>query len=420
MSPEAKPPIIQKITSPDQDLNRASEQHVGTRPEWLRKIYRRIGVVAVATVCLGAAIVPHADTIATVSRLGERDLETIVSHTPQFEFRQYSAEQAIISTYNTYHLREGFYVDSVDSPSGFASAWSQYQLLNMFKLASLARTNADIKIDDASSQAIMAIDTYWGSAPDGYPVGYNATKSYGLGEPDRYVDDNLWMARYKINQYHQTGNQADIAQVKDIMTLFLSQRAANGAAYWKEQFATEANRDQSMVSNATAIPTLIDMYMHGFGDESYVTVAEQVYDWTNTLLDPATGLYFDKIMTNGQIDKTIYTYGQAEMIDSLAALNQIDAARFPMSQAVELARRALDHFANRGGYGISKFDVIFLQSVMRLAFQTKDPGLIADVQHAMKLIKSVMPESPTNLADAAADTAILLLIGLPFRDWGEV
>ncbi len=420
MSPEAKPPIVQKITSPDQDLNRASEQHVGTRPEWLRKIYRRIGVVAVATVCLGAAIVPHADTIATVSRLGERDLETVMNHAPQFEFRQYSAEQAIVSTYNTYHLREGFYVDGIDAPSGFASAWSQYQLLNMLELASLARINTDVKIDSTSNQANAAIDTYWGSAPSGYPAGYNATKKYGLGTPDRYVDDNLWVARYKMNQYRQTGSQADIAKVKDIMTLFLSQRAANGAAYWKVQFATETNRDQCMVSNATAIPTLIDMYMHGFGDESYVTAAEQVYDWTNTLLDPVTGLYFDKVMTNGEIDKTIYTYGQAEMIDSLVALNQIDSARFPMSKAVDLARRALDYFSNRGGYGISKFDAIFLQSVMRLAFKTNDPDLIVDIHHAMKLVKSVMPESPTNLADAAGDTLILILISLPFSDWGKV
>ena len=210
-------------------------------------------------------------------------------------------------------------------------------------------------------------------------------------------------------------------EVKQIVDLFLSERdAPDGAAYWKVQFANETNRDECLVSNATAIPSLVDVYLAGYGDASDVATAEDVFAWVQRLRDPTTGLYFDKIMGNGEVDTTIYTYGQAEVLESMVQLGRVDEAHFPLDDAVSFARLSMTYFADRGGYGISKFDVIYLRSLMHLASLVEDDALTQEVRAAIALAKAAIPRSPTALPDAASAAAIVSLSALPFDAWSDL
>lgn len=418
MSPEMHQRLITASPRPTRRAFPNEAERLLRRASELRPtVYKYAGSLAILAT-ISAIGLPYDNDIATAASLGEHTVENALRATPHFEFRQYSAEQAIESTYQTYHLRDGYYVDSIASPSGYASAWSMYQLLSMYDVAHTSGINPDVNIPREQHKTLQALETYWSHAPQAFPAGFDATKTYGLGAPDRYVDDNLWMAQYFVDQYHKTGSTEYLAQTKDILDLFMSQRHnGNDAAYWKVQFPSEVNRDQCLVSNATAIPSLVEMSLLGYGGPAYQTAAEQTFDWLQQLYDPASGLYFDKIMTNGQVDTTIYTYGQGEIIESLIALNKIDPKRFPISRAATFARLSVDYFANRGGYGISKFDAIYLRSLMHIAAKTNDPVLIADTKHAMTLAKKAFLDSPTSVADAAANTTVILLAGLPFKDW---
>jgi uncharacterized protein involved in propanediol utilization len=80
----------------------------------------------------------------------------------------------------------------------------------------------------------------------------------------------------------------------------------------------------------------------------------------------------------------------------------------------------MDHFARNGGYGISKFDVIYLRSLMHLASLVNDDGLTKDVQQAIALAKAAIPQSPTALPDAASAAGILSLAALPSDVWTDL
>lgn len=370
---------------------------------------------------LSATILPNVGAIADISALAARNVQTVTQGAPAFDFRSYDADEAWLRTYREFHLRDGYYVDDLGSPSGFATAWHQFQVLNMLDIAATSGDASSVDPAAVLSQAVDAMDTYWDASPAGYPAGYNATKGIGLTAPDRYVDDNLWMAQLLLHQYARTGNEAYVARAKQIVDLFSTQRAAyDGAGYWKVLFTTESNRDECLVSNATAIPSLVGVYLAGFGDESYVGTAEDVFAWVQGLRDPATGLYFDKVMGDGQVDRTIYTYGQGEVLESMVQLDAVDEARFPLSRAVRFARLSMDYFERAGGYGISKFDVIYLRSLMHLASLVDDPALTDQVRQAIALAKAAVPASPTALPDAASAAGIIALSELPFEKWAAL
>lgn len=370
---------------------------------------------------LAAAMLPSFGSVAEVSELGMRNIAIVMDRVPSLDLRDASASEALLRTYQEFHLVNGFYLDHVDAPSGFATAWHQYQLLNMLDIAATLGTTPGMDAASMLTDAIDAMDAYWDDSPGGHPAGYNAGKDFGFTRPDRYVDDNLWMAQLLMRQYQRTGDEAYVLRAKQIVDLFLSQRdLQDGASYWKVQFSTEQNRDKCVVSNATAISSLIDVYLAGYGDKSFVAAAEQALDWVQRLLDPETGLYFDKIRGDGEIDTTIYTYVQAEVLESMVHLSKVDRTRFPLTAAVEFAERSMNHFAERGGYGIGKFDVIYLRSLMHVASLVDDAALTENVQQAIVLAKGVIPSSSTALPDAAAAAAIVALSELPTEKWAAL
>lgn len=373
------------------------------------------------TAILAAAILPNVGAISQTSALGARNLQIVMHRDPRLDYREYSSDDALVRTYREFHLADGFYIDRIDGPSGFATAWHQYQLLNMLDIAGTLDAAPGVDAASKLTEALAAMDSYWSDSPGGHPAGFNASRNLGVGSPDRYVDDNLWLAQLLMRQFRKTGDEAYVFRAKQIVDLFLSQRdLQDGASYWKVQFASEPNSDKCVVSNATAIPSLIDLYLAGYGDESYVETAEQVLRWVQGLRDPETGLYFDKIRGDGEVDTTIYTYVQAEVLDSMVHLGRVDEARFPLAAAVEFAELTMEHFSSRGGYGISKFDVIYLRSLMRLASSVDDSALRENVQKAITLAKGVIPASPTALPDAAAAAAIISLSELPLDRWADL
>ena len=382
---------------------------------------RRCGGSLAVFALVAAVILPSVGTFAQVSKLWTRNVQAVVGHPEGADFHGYSANDALLRTYQDFHLVDGYYMDRIDGLSGFATAWHQFQLLNMLDIAQTLGTGGGVDAGAALTAGIAAIDTYWNDSPRGYPAGYDATKNIRLGNPDRYVDDNLWLAQLLLRQYARTGDEAYVLRARQIVDLFVSQRdVADGAAWWKVQFPSEPNRDKCVVANATAIPALVDLYLAGYGDEDFVDIAEQGLGWVQQLRDPDTGLYFDKILGTGEVDTTLYTYVQAEVLESMVRLNAVDADRFPLADAVAFARLTMDHFATRGGYGISKFDVIYLRSLIGLAGQVSDTALTASVEQAIELAKGVIPSSPTELPDAAASAAIIALSELPVDRWGDL
>jgi hypothetical protein len=397
--------------------NLAADQLVNASE--LRRRLRQCGNPLAVAALAGAMVLPNVDTLVAVSELGARNVEIIAGQVPQLDFREATANEALQKTYQAFNLYGGYYINDLGETSGFANTWHQYQLLNMLDVADVLKPDGGY--DTKLVKALQAVDSYWNDSPQGYPAGYDASRNFGFTKPDRYVDDNLWMAQLLLRQYHKTDDPADLAKVKQIVDLFISQSdPVGGGAYWKVQLPYEADHGRVMASNATAIPTLVDMYKAGDGDASYLTTAELTFDWVQQLYDPDSGLYFDNIGPNGQIDRTFYTYNQAEVLYAMVELSEVDPAGHPLNDAAAFAQTTMDYFAQHNSYRISKFDVIYLEALMRLAAKIDDAAFTADALHAVALAKAAIPDSLTELPDASSAAAIIALSELPFARWAAV
>lgn len=410
---ESEPLAPNQLSSP----NLVASLGISERHHYLR---RCVGTLAIASaVWVGPAMGSDIKTLEAASELAIHDAQNVIWQSPpQLEYQSYSANQAIAKTDQAFHLHGGFYIDKIDSTSGFAPTWPQYQALNMLELANILEPNQGY--DQKFNQGMAALDTYWSDLPSGYPAGYDAVRKFLPGPSDRYVDDNLWVAQEKMKQHQKTGDQADINRVRQIMDLFLSQQQPDGGAYWKVQLPSETDRGRVMASNATAIPTLIELYLANPADTKYLDAAQKTFDWIQGLYDPATGLYFDSIGTTGQIDKTFYTYNQAEVLYSLVELNKVDPVNYSLNRAVDFAQTSMDYFASHDSYGLTRFDVIYLRVLMQLASQVNDQDLTTQVQQSLALARKAIYNSPTSLVDAASSAAILALAQLPFDKWTEL
>ena len=382
--------------------------------------YRCAGTLAVSAVWL-SSITPGTETTEAVTQLAAQNTEIILMQEPTLDFRHASASDAIAQTYKAFHLRSGYYIDSIDSISGFATTWHQYQLLNMLDTARVLNKNPEMNFDSLITQGVTAINTYWDSSPAGYPSGYDAAKNFGLSRPERFVDDNLWMAQFLLHQYQETDNKAYLDRVEKIMDLFMSQSdPVNGGTYWKEQLPGQADHGRVMASNAPAIPILVTMYSLTH-DTKYLTAAEQTFAWIQQLRDPETGLYFDNFKSNGQPQKDFYTYNQGEALSAMIALNKVDPSRYPLKSAVTFAQTMMDYFsAQPSDYKDSVFASIYLPPLMHLAATINIPSFTASTSHAIELAKAAFQSPANTLADAAAKATILALSELPFSSWSKL
>ena len=238
---------------------------------------------------------------------------------------------------------------------------------------------------------------------------------FGTTDTERFVDDNLWLAQHYMDRYTETREDTYINKSRIAVDVALHEQEADGGVFWKSQFADEQNHDRVVVSNATAIPPLVDMYLGGYANDEYIDSAERIYEWLQQLKDPKTGLYFDKFWSNGEIDETFHTYVQGKMIEATIALNKIDPARYPLSTAVELANASLDYFG-RSGYGDAAFDSIYFQSVMSLASIVHDADLTRKVSNGIDSARGLAYRS-NNVSRVAGAASLALLDEMELAEW---
>jgi uncharacterized protein YyaL (SSP411 family) len=271
--------------------------------------------------------------------------------------------------------------------------------------------------------------------PSDYPAGYNA-KPEVIG--DRYTDDNLWLGEDFMAQYLLTNDEKYLKKVQAVLRIFIRSWEDSGGngAFWQCQLSTRdasrrpwpfgnENTDRVVVSNAPAIPLLIGMAKLGKdAKDEYTQLAEQTYGWLQaTLQDKETGLYFDHISKDGMIDKTLYPYCQAKMIDAIVALNSVDPTKYPLSLAQELFEKSVAHFSTSGDLGKNtSFDAMLVESGMRLALQLENTDftrLVCEfMDYATKI--AVQKAPPVDLLDAAGIVKLKILSGMRYLDWHKL
>ncbi len=180
------------------------------------------------------------------------------------------------------------------------------------------------------------LDVYWQTAKG--VTGYNVLPA--PNPPDRYYDDNEWIAIALCDAYDLTKDKAYLKRAEETMTFILSAEddKFGGGLYWKEE-----KKSKNTCSNAPAMVAALRLYQ-ATGKRRYYDTALRLYRWTNAHLQDADGLYFDNINAIGKIERTKWTYNTALMIRANCLLYTETRSRDYLREAQRIAKASEAHW----------------------------------------------------------------------------
>jgi rhamnogalacturonyl hydrolase YesR len=164
-------------------------------------------------------------------------------------------------------------------------------------------------------KCITNCEKYWTTNynnKDGY-----ATLPVAQGNaPDRYYDENGWMAIGLCDAYAATGNSSYLDKAKAALAFTLSgeDNVFGGGIYFQETF-TLFEPQKNTICCAVAILASMKIY-ETTREQQYLEHAQRINEWVvKTLLDKADNLFWDaKIVSNGSINRNKWSYNAGFMI----------------------------------------------------------------------------------------------------------
>lgn len=168
-----------------------------------------------------------------------------------------------------------------------------------------ARVDSTLRVPLASR--IDRMDAYWN--PAGPVPGYDASPN--PQKPDRYYDDNAWMALALLDAFELTRDAEQLRRARAALKFVLSgeDETLAGGIWWHEQ--TRASKNAC--STGPAIVACLRMYRIT-GDKSYRAAGERLLRWINVNLRDVDGLYIDHITVEGKREPTKFSYNTGAMI----------------------------------------------------------------------------------------------------------
>lgn len=180
---------------------------------------------------------------------------------------------------------------------------------------------------------LKSMEPYWGVA-DGVG-GFSVLP--GLGTPDRFYDDNAWVALALVEAYEATRAKRYLDQSKKVFEFVMSGESADlgGGIFWHEK----EKQSKNTCSNAPTIVVALRLY-RATKERSYLDIAKRLKQWVSRLED-ADGLYWDNQSLGGRIEKTKWTYNTALMIRADCLFFELLHDRTYVESAVKSAEAAV-------------------------------------------------------------------------------
>ena len=201
-------------------------------------------------------------------------------------------------------------------------------------LTAAARVDPDRYLTDVKKFA-AGLDTFRSTVNgiDGYDDGPHPKP------PDRFYDDNAWIALAMTEAYELTHDPKDLDRAKVALTFTLSGEddKLGGGLYWREL----AKESKNTCGNAPAIVAAVRIFTITH-DPKLLETAVRLYKWTRAkLLDNRDGLYFDNINLAGKIAHKKWTYNSALMIRAGAVLFDATGDKTYLADAEQTAAAAV-------------------------------------------------------------------------------
>lgn len=308
-----------------------------------------------------------------------------------------------------------------DKVGWYASVWPSFQALNALYVTSLLTGSGSEGCFGDFQKNLAAIDNaYWEHYVAGFPPGYDqGPQALHVDSDYPRVDDSLWMGLTLMRAYARSGRRMLLQRAEDVF--HLAQRNWDpraGGVYWELHAPRVADVQKAVVSNAPAVILGVQLYEQTH-KTSYLAWSERIFDWLRAhLFDPTTGLYDDHVDNSvfpPTVDTTKFTYNQGIMIGAMVALRAADPARYPIADAVELAKRSMAYFALHHSYGEPNFDVVWIENLLELAGRYGNAGFTAKARASAEAALRAAPPHLGDLGNMSSELALEELVNLPPR-----
>ena len=216
---------------------------------------------------------------------------------------------------------------------------------------------------------ITGLDIYWSKAA---PVpGYDVLP--GPKSPDRYYDDNEWVALALVEAYELTGDNADLDRAEKTFRFVMSgeDKQLGGGLFWHEQ----EKKSKNTCSNGPTIVAALRLYAVTHKAD-YLDTAKRLYLWTNAHLQDTDGLYWDNVKLDGRVEKTKFTYNTALMLRANALFYEITGEKKYLDEAERVAKAAETHWFQKETGAIADSGMFahhLCEAFFALAKEDKDP-----------------------------------------------
>jgi hypothetical protein len=263
-------------------------------------------------------------------------------------------------------------------PGGPAFAWSAGVMFSALNAA--ARVDPRFKpwLQDYAN----AVESYW--QPDGTTPGFSVLPHQD--HPDRYYDDNAWLALDYADAYRILGDRRylDRAEATEAFVLSGEDDTLGGGLYWREKERVSKNTCANAPGAAAAYVLYTLTHKH-----SYQQAGNRLLTWTVAhLQDPADHLMWDNIrLRDGvvSIEKTKWSYNTALTMRVLAQRSRGN----DLKDALAMGNSAIQHWqdpatgAFRDG---AAFAHLLAENILRVDRRDRSHPFRAPVLQALSLL----------------------------------
>lgn len=235
-----------------------------------------------------------------------------------------------------------------------------------------------------------------------------------LNNPDRFYDDNAWIAIAMADAYSLNPDTKWLSLCKIALDFALSGEdfKLGGGIYWREREKASKNT----CSNAPTAVAALNYYLITH-DLKYLHTANRLLNWTQKTLQDGDGLYFDNIHLDGTLDKTKWSYNTALMIEGEVLRYEITKDSKHLNEAKRVAIVAANRWVNAKTGALKddgSFAHLLCDAWLRLARHDSDPRWPKLVHAALAYVHNNVHATDGHYAKrwdtapAAEDSKILL------------
>ena len=234
-------------------------------------------------------------------------------------------------------------------------------------------------------RVIAGLNHYWDEQR--HPAAY-ASYLPTNPRPDRFYDDNVWIALDFIDLYLATKHKKYLKRAQQVWQFIISgnDSVLGGGIYWCEQ----KKESKNTCSNAPTAVLALKLY-RATKRQSYLDKAMELYEWTRSnLYDRKEHLYSDNINLKGRISGAKYSYNTGQMLQAAVLLYEMTGKESYLSEAGTLVDACAARFMSKreDGYCLKLdniwFDAILLRGILEYARFRNADRLLAIYRNSLK------------------------------------